>query len=835
MGYKCNKRIMTVAILILISFLIICYIILHISSSKETFNISDDNKLHFTFSMKDIEEINYFYSGVINYDNKINVRLEGNGVDLSTINYYDEKVVSQNKLAFMIKTDKNNKIYDRRGYEFFVIDDSNKYNEQVRITNLARKLKLFVPDTYNAMIDINSIDYGQYIMRQAYNDDFLKDNKLTDAVIFKLNSNAGESNIHIISEEASQKEKENINNFLSDLLLNNDKDIQNYFDIDYMARLSALADRANRDNELLISENTIFIYNNFNGKIYPIIDEVALINNAKNDIINKLTKSIIGINNELFENKKEYYVSKILQIDDNDILFIEMSKDMNMQYGSNLLDKLIIGDKDAYIDNKNKIISVKLDSEASTIQNIQYQFTIKDTDIFIEPKLMNNQNEISSNKTNVTNKDEYDFSKYIFQGKLSYKNGQDYEAYDLYVTTGKLPVMVIDTLNDNGQKLIIEKKNKIECKVIMFEDKTNKYEEVVLNGGIEIKGDTISDKKNYSIKLNKSKSLDGKRESMHLVLDAANNDPSLMRKKLSLDLLQKIYEDKGTVNIVPESKFVELIINDEYRGVYTLIQGIDNKLLELSTYDKFDDFNALLFYAKNENAVFSNENKNQNIYNEKYKSFPEGVQPIDKEKDPLLGYHSGYEQKWPEIDQYGEHYIELDDFIRFVVRASDIEFEEKIFTIVDEDKLIDLWILYELQNNVNGGVDNQYLAKYKGEFGKWFFIPYSDNVFGRDEDLKEVSSDGLTTNNLFSRCMEIKDFRAKYIDRWNKLTNNGIISDRTYHEMIKHYSSLLSDAQKRDDNKWNVDIDFLSEIEYLTNWIDKRIDWLDAYFINDEV
>lgn len=805
-------------------------------------SITNNDVLDFRFSMKDIERFNCFYQAFIDNNIKFSSDLMWNNedisVDISPINYYTRGVLSSNYLAFKIKTNKRNTIHDRREYEMFPIE-SNKINEYRRVVDLARNLKLFIPDTYYFSMNINNASYGSYAMRQQYNKQFLQENHLNNSLIFKIYKNKNQENkITILASNLEEKDQDDVKDILNNLL-HNDINL-NYIDIDYIARLKALANIESLNEDFYITDNTIYIYNCNNNKIYPTIDEAYLSLLDTNNVIKLDLDNIYNefnnlMNNDKLISKSQQYMTKLIELKDKDILYTKVSKDIKMQYGTNMLEKLTIGNKQAIIDNKNMIIFANLDNGASTIQNIKYECSLENTPI----KIKNYKNE----ELLIHNNMEFDFQEYVYRGQLSYEdNNGTSKKYKLIVTTGLVPVAIINTEDDKGKTVEIMKDDKIPCSFQLLSNN----EVVNVLGDIEYKGDITSkktseniskeiglkisksiskniSKSSYDIKLNKSLNLS--QDVRNYILDSNYNDPSFIRKKLSYDLLKEINSGTSTSSInTPECRFIELIVNGQYKGIYTLTEKINNELLGLDEYDTETVNNALIFKSYNENANFTANNIKLDK-NDLYKSFPKGLQPISKDKDPLLGWHSGYKQKWPKVKEYGDQYREIEELIKYIATASDEEFHNNIFNKIDINNFINLNILMQLQNNIKGGYDNQYIVKNNGDNDKWFFIPCNDAVFGRDSNGVKTSELDIVSNNLINRCMSI--CKKQLISRWD-VVSKDIIAQDNINRLIKNYSNIIDDASKRDTNNYNTN--YQEELIYITDFISNRLDFLNDYY-----
>ena len=513
------------------------------------------------------------------------------------------------------------------------------------------------------------------------------------------------------------------------------------------------------------------------------------------------------------------------------------------KHEENKLDEFILGEKKVAVDEKNKVIFAALPLGTDTKQKLQYKTRLQDTDVYIKPYFTGilSPEKKYDDGTKLENSRVYDFKSFIFYGKLILEHKYQRSEYDLVVTTGSLPVVEIDTTGEHGIPRVIKNEPKVPCKIRIFtpgkaELKEYKsYANKILEAKIEGRGKTWP-KWKYGITLDKSFPLEGMADSSEWVLESSFVEKSLMRSKLSFDLLEQFRQDKKRQRIAPESRSVEVILNGKYNGVYLLMEHIDENFLGLEQYDETERFNAVMYRARNKNANFLA--RNFESFNRKdYKHFPGGLQPLDKASDPIWGWHSGYEQRHPQRKKIGELWEPIEDLVRFVALAQDREFREQIFQRIDQKSFIDLWIFSQLVDDSDGLFKNRYLARHRGSTAKWYIIPWDkDGVFGRKYNMKKRSHKKWLTTPLFERCMKIASFRKAFKERWKELREKGIVSVTNLHDMIDRSAELLKDAQKRNFTRWPVNFyrypdayDFHQEIEYLKDWIQKRIKWLDMY------
>jgi len=182
-----------------------------------------------------------------------------------------------------------------------------------------------------------------------------------------------------------------------------------------------------------------------------------------------------------------------------------------------------------------------------------------------------------------------------------------------------------------------------------WNDGTNK--DTILNTGFRLRGNTSrsSEKKSFKIKFNHfgSNKFYGLSD---LNLNGEHNDPSIIRSKLSWDIMKMAGIE------APRSNHVALYINNEYRGLYINVEHIDNDYFE----DRGKDPEGQLFKCfYGVDFVFRGNNPNsynRDVYeaqNNKdapdYYTLMEFIRALDDISNP--DFRCRLEEKF-DVDQY---------------------------------------------------------------------------------------------------------------------------------------------------------------------------------------
>lgn len=305
------------------------------------------------------------------------------------------------------------------------------------------------------------------------------------------------------------------------------------------------------------------------------------------------------------------------------------------------------------------------------------------------------------------------------------------------------------------------------------------------------------------------------REDDDWILDAMYNEPlrinSFIAHKLWLDMNELYYQDQE-----PKAKsgadvmYVEVTINNEYQGVFLLSEQVDRSQLKLkknsSTQIRGELYKA---YTWDDAILFNNPDQTPN--------------------NNSLNW-SGYEYRYPtDIVDWSN----IEELVKFVANSSDEEFANEIGDRFDINNLMDYFILLNVARILDNRGKNIYLCRYDVD-EPYFFAPWDlDGSWGL---LWNGNNDTTTkeplTNNLYDRLIATNadDFRQNVSDRWNNLRST-LLSDEALSERINSAHDFLFDngLYDKEESAWEY-VYSESDLDYLFNWLEKRIDFLDVYF-----
>ena len=309
----------------------------------------------------------------------------------------------------------------------------------------------------------------------------------------------------------------------------------------------------------------------------------------------------------------------------------------------------------------------------------------------------------------------------------------------------------------------------------------------------------------------------GLRNDDDWILDGLYNEPLRLRSYFSLKLWLSFHKPhyelqepkaKSTIDL----KFVELFKNSEYRGLYTLSESVDSKLLKLK---------------KNENNLINGELFKASSY--------EGA-PAFRKAPPynnVFPHWGGYEMKYPKVD-YRFHWEDLAKFTDLVVNGSDEQFSLRIGKELQIDNAIDYYLFVNLLRATDNLGKNFYMARYDKE-GPYFFVPWDlDGVMGIIQDGKRIAStNDILSNGLFDRLLKVNpdNYRDRVKSRWKALRKDKFSNNSLFSRIDKIYSKFDTEGiYEREWKVWPNQIGKEEHYEYLKNWLRNRLIFLDEHF-----
>ncbi len=446
-------------------------------------------------------------------------------------------------------------------------------------------------------------------------------------------------------------------------------------------------------------------------------------------------------------------------------------------------------------------------------------------------------------------------------------------VFDVDVGDSDIPYLVIDT-----RQAEIQNEPKIPAELRVF---VKKEEVLSTNIGIEYRGSTsfrISDKKSFGIETWDS---DGNDIDVSFFGFPAEEDWILTGHIVNLDggfiidrtlmyhyLGYQLYRNMG--RYASRSKFVELEINGDYKGVYVFMEKLkrDRNRIDISTLNPSDEDAASItggyvlkidktsggdlglvqppeYFEDNweDDARYTPEISFRSQYgiNGNLLDF----EPYGPPYHPNQYLETYFLYEYPAADEItGAQKTYIQDYIHQFETAlltDDFSSPGRTYTdYIDLGSFVDFFIINEVCRNVDGYRLSTYL--YKGRGGKLHMGPIWDLNIGYDTGDRVPWDDWVINYNQFvgsdpwmmpfwwPRLMEDPVFRQAVKARWAAL-RAGALSTPEILRLVDQTAAHLQDngAVGRNYTRWKIGegVDYEAAVQSLKSFLETRTQWMD--------
>lgn len=370
------------------------------------------------------------------------------------------------------------------------------------------------------------------------------------------------------------------------------------------------------------------------------------------------------------------------------------------------------------------------------------------------------------------------------------------------------------------------------------------------------------DKKSYAVKLRDAdgKSADGSffglREDNNWILDAMAVDRSCMRNRVSTDLwndfaTQPYYqrdgrEDEGRTGT--RGRFVEVFLNGRYHGLYCMTEKMDRKQLKLKKYKEAENGEPDVVRG----TLYKSSQWSYEVlmgHEPDVRYYP-GHSPRPYDNNNRQETWADFEVKYPDYEEERIDWGPLWRAINFVATSSDEHFADSVSEYFDRPVLDDYYLFIELMLATDNHGKNMYFFNYniqeEADGRKLGIAPWDlDGTWGRRWDgssqLTGPRQDFETylwanehgTFTLYDRLAASRlQWREALAARYAQL-RESYFSEASLTGRFRAYAELFAEsgADRREERRWqNYHPDLQADVDYICNWIEQRLDWLDAQY-----
>lgn len=377
-------------------------------------------------------------------------------------------------------------------------------------------------------------------------------------------------------------------------------------------------------------------------------------------------------------------------------------------------------------------------------------------------------------------------------------------------------------------------------------------------------------KKSYAVKLRDAEgnSVDrkfiGYREDNNWILDAMAVDKACMRNRVATDLWNDFSVEPYYIDREPKARkgtrgrFVEVLLNGSYQGLYCMTEKLDRKQMKLKKYVAADGaaadtiHGALYKSTSWSYEVFFGHESDYTNY-----SFPNTSSITSYDNNSKSENWASFEVKYPDYEDESIDWSPLYNAIKFVAQSTDASFCSSFETYFDFNQVRDYYLFIELMLATDNHGKNMFYGVYDTQdrtYGKRLTIaPWDlDGTWGRRWDGKSsytsAKQDFLTFLNNYehgqlSYFIRLADenndnylgWTESLKDRYAELRRT-YFADSALIERFTDYAGLFaeSEADTREQKKWtSLHSDIQGDVDYISTWITDRLAYLDEQYEYD--
>lgn len=323
-------------------------------------------------------------------------------------------------------------------------------------------------------------------------------------------------------------------------------------------------------------------------------------------------------------------------------------------------------------------------------------------------------------------------------------------------------------------------------------------------------------------------SLMGLPEENDWILYGPYDDQSLIRNVLAY----RLSNDIG--RYASRTRFCELVLNNDYRGVYVLLEKIkrDKNRVNISKLDSLDQTGDavtggyIFKFDKDKGENVGGWWSNRGLFYQYH--YPAADKIIREQQNYLRDFMNQFE--------YAMMRAEIADvdvgYPRFIDVASFVDH----FILCEYCKNIDAYrisnYLYKDRDSKGGKLTEGPIWDFNLAFGKTWFI---EDAFRVDE--WEIDHNRYKPNDWpkvpfwWERLGHDREFAQRVRERWAELIRGPLQPDRVFC-LIDAWVDTLQEARARNFARWPETAakhSYEAEIQQMKNWLTARIAWIESH------
>ncbi len=327
------------------------------------------------------------------------------------------------------------------------------------------------------------------------------------------------------------------------------------------------------------------------------------------------------------------------------------------------------------------------------------------------------------------------------------------------------------------------------------------------------------------------------------VLYGPFSDKTLVKNVLTYELFRR------TGRWAPRTRYVEVIINDDYRGIYVLTEKLkrDKNRIDIDIINA-EDVSPIDISG---GYILRRDKKDDLLAGEWWES--PVVQPYHQQM-----WYEYYDPEYDELTHDQANYIKywMQDFDEVMSGAHFVDLEKGYKKFIRTKSFIDMMFINEISKGIDNYLFSTYFYKENDADGgqlvagpPWDYnLGYGNLNYGNDWNAKETfgwcyPQGGRTY--WFERLMEDENYRSQVYCRWAEF-RNGIYSTENVLAIIDSCVLALGEAVDRNFTRYPslgryiwpaiapYPTTYEGEINKLKTWLIERLAWMDTQWISTE-